>query len=272
MGNPFAHGYPNGVAVGKATQLSWGGSRRKLLLARELGRVLLISHATTDRHSPRVKCRLSPQLRSMDEQPASEDVPAAYKSQLSPNGNGRIMTKLRDFVVQSINPGHVLLATSVISAYSAIQDFRAPTENIVVEQLESSSISNATTSSLKASAKEQPQISHSAAAALANRAFRIATKGNIAVFAMLGAIVCYTSGSDSLEKASHNLKRCARPKEFDSEVFPISRYLKQIFPQLVTSESEKIKNMSEQEEMKYVYEKYLSKVATDDSVDQKDST
>ena len=198
---------------------------------------------------------------------------ADSKASNSPFWNDSIFSKLEDMICSGlayvnipINPGHVLLTMSLLSAYSAGCDLQLPKEQIVVpsQELEPSvPLNDASCGSVKtsngASAARRPVVvSHSAVVSTANRAFRIATKGNIAFFGILGAVLCYSSGCDSLEKTSQNLKRWARPKRLDVDALPFSDFLKRWLPHQASPDVEVTNNMTEEEELEYISKKYFS--------------
>ncbi|KAL7578177.1 hypothetical protein ACA910_012611 [Epithemia clementina (nom. ined.)] len=193
------------------------------------------------------------------------------------------------FVNVPINPGHVFMTISLYTAYSTFQDFKVPVKEVVVSSSEQpmdvpppasnvynqyanpfssleraaefSEMEGAAGEVAAVAAKEKPSVvvSHGAIVSTANRAFRIATKSNIAVFAMMGALACYVSGADSFEAAANKLIRWMRPKRFDSnDVLPVARTLKQWFPHIAQrSDRDAMKSMTEQEELEYIYKKYI---------------
>eukprot|EP00522_Entomoneis_paludosa_P001557 CAMPEP_0172468718 /NCGR_PEP_ID=MMETSP1065-20121228/61945_1 /TAXON_ID=265537 /ORGANISM="Amphiprora paludosa, Strain CCMP125" /LENGTH=233 /DNA_ID=CAMNT_0013226169 /DNA_START=26 /DNA_END=723 /DNA_ORIENTATION=- len=189
----------------------------------------------------------------------------------------------------SIHPGHLFLSMAMYSGHAAYRDYRVPLNSLLQDPVTPSSVpvenaSNSTPPIEKPTSSQSSRVAASSAPVttssatesataveatismrdqhtIARRSFRIATNGTVASFAFCGSIFFYLAGLDSLEKTEREFRKWARPKSLEE-----TSYLDLGIAGVDRSHDdfEATKGMSENEELRYIGNKYFTLSDSDD--------
>ena len=168
------------------------------------------------------------------------------------------------------HPGNVLLLTSVPLFAGAFVGYKLPAlqslEDMVGEKNNTKAKRTAGASDAIATAELHPDEARALASRMAVRAFRIATFGTVATFGVLGAAVFHLSGYQTMEEAVKGTRVWATSIRESLERFfgTAERREQQLaqHPDMVAT-----KNMTEEQEMTYLYNKYMALPAEQDQTE-----
>uniref|UniRef100_A0A7S0UHR5 Transmembrane protein 242 n=1 Tax=Pseudo-nitzschia delicatissima TaxID=44447 RepID=A0A7S0UHR5_9STRA len=173
------------------------------------------------------------------------------------------------------NPGNILLITSVPFFAGAYFGYRMPTEQLEdligsvggtdkangIDESSNKASRTKTTSGKQASGKViEPNEVRVVAARTASKALRIATLGTVGTFGFLGAVGFYMSGYKSLEEAVAGTTRWASSWGKSLEhAMGGDQAVSKTHPDVLAT-----KDMKSEEELRYVYDKYIKEAVGDE--------
>eukprot|EP00980_Cylindrotheca_fusiformis_P005251 scaffold1120_cov127-Cylindrotheca_fusiformis.AAC.13 len=141
------------------------------------------------------------------------------------------------------NPGNVLLFSSIPFCIGGYIGYKKPTKRL--EELVGSKENGMELALLPERRRLGIQ--------LARRALRLATLGTVGTFGMLGAATFYASGYQTLDEAVNDTKRWASSyRQSFEDWLAIEDRPSKTHPEVVAT-----KHMSEEQELNYIYEKYI---------------
>jgi hypothetical protein len=235
--------------------------------------------------------------RSLMAQEAGEDSPTGPRSAQQytiQQPTGATIPSYNGYQYSLLHPGNVLLLTSIPFFAGAFMGYKVPLKSMEEwastsssSPNEASGASNKTNSHATRSSAMEKNLSSAAAARsaisdatlppleemsadearamasrMAIRAFRIATLGTVATFALVGAVGFYASGYQTLDEAVQGTRRRASSW---------SRSWQEYFGISSKSSEERMQNhpdvqatrgMTEEQQMQYFYEKYMAEEDT----------
>ena len=162
------------------------------------------------------------------------------------------MTNNNPWQLWSVNPGHVLLLTSLPVCYGAYRDYNKPLDKVVQQLLEKQTGGRVKMDYNIRTAQES--VRRAVGSAVASRALGVATRGSLGIFGLCGAMIFYASGASSLSEAVHSTQRWAqsgRKRLFD--FLGIHDTFGKDHPDYIAT-----RGMTEEQELEYLSKTYFS--------------